>query len=310
MRSTVDSSAGAAHQQGICARQAGAPQHSRPTRKFAWFLGALLALNAVADPLPSPQALALREREAALSKQLKASPFGQPLVIESKEASGRTSGHVYADVAHPYARIRASLVQPGQWCEVLILHLNVKRCRAEDSRIALHLGRKYAQPIEQAYRLQFSHAVPANTEDYLNVRMEAPSGPMGTRDYVIELEATPLPSGRTFLHFGYTVGHGSLANFAMQAYLNTLGASKIGFSTADTGEGAQPVRGMRGATERNAMRYYLAITAYLDSIQQPENERVPRRLQAWFDATERYPAQLHELERDEYLAMKHDEIAQ
>jgi hypothetical protein len=72
----------------------------------------------------------------------------------------------------------------------------------------------------------------------------------------------------------------------------------------------QPVRGMRGAMERNAMRYYLAIAVYVDSLQLPENERVSRRLQAWFDATERYPAQLHEVERNAYLTMKRDEIAQ
>jgi hypothetical protein len=35
---------------------------------------------------------------------------------------------------------------------------------------------------------------------------------------------------------------------------------------------------------------------------------VPRRLQGWFDATERYPAQLHEIERSEYLAMKREEL--
>lgn len=58
------------------------------------------------------------------------------------------------------------------------------------------------------------------------------------------------------------------------------------------------------------MRYYLAIAVYLDSLQLPESERASRRLQAWFDATERYPAQLHEVERDDYLAMKRDEIAQ
>ena len=279
-------------------------------RKIALLVGVLLAFSAVADTSPSPQAQALREREAALAQRLQTNPFGQPLVIESSEAGGRASGQVYAVLPHPFSAVKAALVLPKQWCDVLILHLNVKRCAAEGDRIALYLGRKYAQPIEQAYRLQFSHAVPADTDDYLHVRMEAPTGPMGTRDYVIELAATPLPSGRTFLHFGYTVGHGSLANFAMQAYLNTLGASKIGFSTADTGEGTQPVRGVRGATERNAMRYYLAIAAYLDSLQLPENVRVPRRLEAWFDATERYPAQLHELERDEYLTMKRDEIAQ
>ncbi|MCZ4316998.1 hypothetical protein O4H66_26650 [Comamonadaceae bacterium G21597-S1] len=32
------------------------------------------------------------------------------------------------------------------------------------------------------------------------------------------------------------------------------------------------------------------------------------RLQAWYDAAQRYPRQLHELERDAYLQMKRDEI--
>jgi hypothetical protein len=279
-------------------------------RQPAALLALLLAFSAAAGAPSSPQAQALREREEALAPQMQASPFGQPLVIESNEAAGRASGQVYAVMPHAFDVVRAALKQPAQWCQVLILHLNVKRCGSDAGRVEMYLGTKHAQPIEQAYRLQFSHAVPADSDDYLHVRMEAPSGPMGTRDYVIELEAIPLPPQRTFLHFSYTVSHGSLANFAMQAYLNTIGASKIGFSVASDGEGRQPVRGTRGAMERNAMRYYLAIAAYLDSLQLPENERVQRRLQAWFDATERYPAQLHEIDRDEYLKMKRDEIAQ
>src|SRR5262249_155993 len=150
----------------------------------AVLLALVLAFSAFAEAPSSQQAQALREREAALGPRLQASPFGQPLVIESNEAAGRASGHVYAVMPHAYDVVRAGLKQPAQWCHVLILHLNVKRCESEPGRVAMYLGTKHAQAIEQAYRLQFSHSVPADSDDYLHVRMEAPSGPMGTRDYV------------------------------------------------------------------------------------------------------------------------------
>ena len=56
------------------------------------------------------------------------------------------------------------------------------------------------------------------------------------------------------------------------------------------------------------MRYYLAIAAYLDSLTAPADERVKHRLQAWFEATERYKTQLHEIDLGEYLAMKRHEV--
>jgi hypothetical protein len=57
------------------------------------------------------------------------------------------------------------------------------------------------------------------------------------------------------------------------------------------------------------MRYYLAVEAYLGASDFPPLERPERRLRDWFDATERYAAQLHELERSQYLEMKRREIA-
>jgi len=56
------------------------------------------------------------------------------------------------------------------------------------------------------------------------------------------------------------------------------------------------------------MRYYLAIDAYLDSLAAPPAQQLDRRLQQWFDATEKFPRQLHEVERDDYLRMKRDEV--
>ncbi|MCY1378654.1 hypothetical protein D9M69_663090 [compost metagenome] len=63
-----------------------------------------------------------------------------------------------------------------------------------------------------------------------------------------------------------------------------------------------------GVVERNTMRYYLAIEAYLGTLSAPAPDRLEQRLNAWYAAVERYPLQLHDLERGEYLEMKHREI--
>jgi hypothetical protein len=60
--------------------------------------------------------------------------------------------------------------------------------------------------------------------------------------------------------------------------------------------------------ERNTMRYYLAIEAYLGALSAPPAAQLEQRLQDWFDATERFSRQLHELEKDEYLTMKRKEV--
>jgi hypothetical protein len=59
--------------------------------------------------------------------------------------------------------------------------------------------------------------------------------------------------------------------------------------------------------ERNAMRYYLAIDAYLDTMDAPQAQRVDKRINQWFTATERYPTQLHEMDRNTYVSMKRQE---
>ncbi|MFX5562722.1 hypothetical protein ABTD73_19920, partial [Acinetobacter baumannii] len=57
------------------------------------------------------------------------------------------------------------------------------------------------------------------------------------------------------------------------------------------------------------MRYYLAIDAYLSGLEAPAGERLEKRLTAWYGATEQYPRQLHEVSREDYLAMKRKEVA-
>ncbi len=57
----------------------------------------------------------------------------------------------------------------------------------------------------------------------------------------------------------------------MQGYLATIGRDKVGFSIVGSRADGQPVyvHGTRGVIERNTMRYYVAIEAYLGTMALP-----------------------------------------
>ena len=93
----------------------------------------------------------------------------------------------------------------------------------------------------------------------------------------------------------------------MQAYLGTAGRGKVGFSTAEATGEKELVSGMRGVIERNTMRYYLAIEAFLNALSAPANEQLDKRLNLWFASTEQYPRQLREMTLAEYLELKRAE---
>jgi len=177
------------------------------------------------------------------------------------------------------------------------------------TRVELRVGRKHPQEIEAASLLAFTWRSPTGGSDYLAVQMDAADGPYDTRDYRLLAEVVPLEGGRSFLHLGYGLSYGTASRLAMQLYLATLGRDKVGFTRVrkDGGEDAY-VEGMRSVVERNTMRYWLAIDAYLDSLAAPRERQVEQRLRQWFDATEKYPRQLHEVDRDAYLRMKRAEL--
>lgn len=260
-----------------------------------------------------PGAAALQAKHTALGPQLARNPFQRPLVMDSTESAQAVSGSAYAVINYPYATVLAAFKDPDNWCEVLILHLNTKHCSADkDSRpasLSVSVGKKTPQELKDAHALTFSFTPAAARSDYMAVRLNAPKGPLGTHNYRIDLEAVPVDGDKTFMHLRYSYGYGMSGRLAMQAYMATVGSSKIGFSevAGDNGGAKAPVGGMRGAVERNTMRYYLAIDAYLASLAVPAPQQFEKRLQHWFDATERYPRQLHEIERTTYLSMKRSE---
>lgn len=287
---------------------------SRARQRIRVWAAAVLLLAsfaAAAQSAPQSAAQALARREGELAVALQESPFRRPLHIESSESGDAARGDVYARLPHPFALIASALARPAQWCDVLILHLNVKHCVAGTGELTLYLGSKHEQPLLQAFRLQLRQETVVSGPDYLQVQMLAGTGPLGTRDYRITLEAIPSGDGLSFMHFRYGVSYGLVARLAMKGYMSTVGREKIGFSVVkDEASGTtRPIDGPRAAVERNAMRYALAIAVYLDSLGLPPATGVEERLTDWFDATEQYAAQLHEIERAEYLAMKRHELA-
>jgi hypothetical protein len=268
---------------------------------------AALGANAYAGPG------GLQARYSQLREQLHHNNFQRALYIESSEVGDTLKGDVYAVLDHPFATVSAALKDPADWCDIMLLPFNTKACRAvggnQNATLQVRIGRKFDQPVKDAYPLDFSWQPIAVKTDYFESRLTAATGPIGTRDYRIAVSAIPLERGRTFLHLSYSYGYGFAGRMAMQGYLATAGADKVGFSIAGKDGNGRPIYigGMRGAIERNAMRYYLAIDAHLASLSAPAGQQLDKRITAWFNATERYARQLHEMDRSTYVAMKHGE---
>ena len=284
-------------------------------KTMSWQRAAVLAVVvAFASAAQSQDAPALKAKHESLRQTLANNPFQRPVVLESNQNSGDLKGEVYAVVEQPFSVVGPALQGMDHWCELLILHLNVKGCSAAGKPpaevLSLVVGRKFDQPLDDGYKVDFAYAMPAASADYLRVQMAAETGPLSTRNYRLMLEAVPLDDKRSFLHMSYSYAYGTAARLAMQAYLATAGRDKVGFSVTGKTDDGKPVYidGVRGVVERNTMRYYLAIEAYLGSLAAPASEQQERRLRDWFAATERHAQQLHEMERDDYLKMKRSEL--
>lgn len=253
---------------------------------------------------PQRSADALREVHARKSAALSQSPLQRPMLLTSSELPYGLQGEIFAVVEQPLSAVHAAFNSPANWCEVLLLHVNNRRCQAISTggqhQISLGIVRRYDKPVEEAFDLPFIFHVKQATPDFLEVNLLADSGPLGTRAYRILLEATTLDAQRSFLHFSYSYEQNMMVALAVQAYLATFGSSKVGFTELGKGADGKPdyIAGPRGLVERNAMRYFLTLEAFMAA------RSAEARREAWYSATERYPRQLHEVERETYLALK------
>lgn len=266
------------------------------------------------DGINAPNSAAsLRVKYTILQKELSHNQFQRPLHLNSGVRTDDLRGEIYAVVDHPFSVVSSALKGAPQWCDILHLHLNIKYCRAEPDKsrrkLSVYIGRKYEQTLKQASHVEFVFNADNKAPDFLRVLLNADTGPFSTRNYRIMLEAIPVESGRTFIHLSYSYEAGIAATLALQAYLRTFGSDKVGFTVIGKKPDGRQVYagGMRGVVERNTMRYYLAIDAYLNALSLPSDRQLETRLKNWFSATERYPLQLHEMAQSEYMTMKRKE---
>ncbi|UVH54851.1 hypothetical protein NWF24_18595 [Variovorax paradoxus] len=279
--------------------------------------GALLLLlaasaqQALAAAPENSSAQALRATHQRLSDKLDKSSFGRPVQLDSMETADGLQGDVYAVVEHPLAEISTALKGSAHWCEVLTLHINNRRCSTASGpqgreMLTLYVVRRYDKPIDQAFELPFVYRVASATPEHLMVELSAETGPLGTSNYRVTLEAVALDERKSFLHFSYSYDHNTMVRLGTMAYLATFGSDKVGFTVLGKTPEGQPdyIRGLRGLVERNAMRYFLTLDAYLAA---PGPEQADRRQRRWFAAAEQYPRQLHEVDLDTYLALKRED---
>jgi len=256
---------------------------------------------------------ALLAKYPAIKAHLDKNVFGAPIYLESTEAEGTLRVDMYGIFNHPFEAVSQALHAPNNWCDITLLHINIKSCTWKEAAgqgvLTLYSGRKYYQPPSEAYPLKLQFRTISRTPRYLQISLDADEGPLGTKDHRIRLQAVPLEGGATLVSFSYTYGQGAISRMAIKSYFATLGRGKIGFSTIAR-KGSKPVyvEGVRGAVERNTVRYYLALQTYMDTLKYPAGQRFEQRISRWYDQTAKYPRQLKETEKAEYLSNKRMEL--
>jgi hypothetical protein len=280
---------------------------------FLLVLGAWLSGGKIFAVAPDTSADQLRDKYTELSRQLSDNQFQRALYLDSMQSPNDLRGEIYAVVDYPFATVNGAINNPAHWCDVLILHINIKYCHASRRKygtvLAVNIGRKYHQPLADAYRLEFNYREVITTPEYFSLELNAETGPLSTHDYHLWIEAIALKDRRSFLHVTYAYSFGLTGRLAMQGYLATIGSDKRGFTVIGKQANGQPdyIQGVRGVVERNTMRYYLAIDAYFSALTAPPKDQLEQRLRKWYNETDQYARQLHEVERDDYLKMKRSE---
>ena len=267
----------------------------------------LLAMNSHADNTN------LSQKFAQLRTALQDNVYGIPLYIESSAENHMMQGEVYGILRHDFSHLRQALTTAANWCDIAPLHLNIKACTYQKlnshCQLTFYSGRKFYENPEDVYQLAYRFDVLKSEPSYFQTRLASKTGPMGTSDYRIEAEAIPIDATSSFIHFSYAYHYNFFTKLGMNTYLATLGRNKVGFTILNHDPEGKPVyvQGIRGIIERNAVRYFFAIQSYLDSQATEIDKRLEARLNDWFNLTERYPLQLHEMDRESYLADKQKE---
>ena len=282
-------------------------------RLFLLYLCTLLAAQAQGADLGEMQSL-----YRSLQPRLAQSPFQRELALDSTEASERLSGDIYATLDAPLANLELVNRSPLRWCEILLLLSNTKSCvvgrQDEAPSLQMRMGTKGPQALATTTPMNFKFETSAPQATVLETHLSSNSGPMGTKDGKLRVQAIAVGPNKSFIHLHYSYSSSLAGRLATGVYLQTLGRGKVGFSK-EQAEASRPadahwVGGVRGIIERNTMRYFMGLSCALQFAgTEAPTQRFAQMAPCWYDDTERYPQQLHEMGRSEYLEMKRAEYA-
>jgi len=281
------------------------------TRLFLFYLGAFLAAQAQGADLGEMQSL-----YRSLQPRLAQSPFQRELALDSTEASERLSGDIYATLDAPLANLELVNRSPLRWCEILLLLSNTKSCvvgrQDEAPSLQMRMGTKGPQALATTTPMNFKFETSAPQATVLETHLSSNSGPMGTKDGKLRVQAIAVGPNKSFIHLHYSYSSSLAGRLATGVYLQTLGRGKVGFSK-EQAEASRPadahwVGGVRGIIERNTMRYFMGLSCGLQFAgTDAPAQRFAQMAPCWYDDTERYPQQLHDMGRADYLEMKRGE---
>jgi hypothetical protein len=210
----------------------------------------------------------LREQYSTFVAQARTQGDHFPFYFESAHHGDNLRADVYVQVDYPVKVLADVLILPRMWCEFMPLNLNIKACtyRIHNGKIELRLyaGRKFYQTPAESYLLQYQFQIIKQQNDNFMVELTAPEGPFGSSNYVILVEAISVDD-HSFLRIHISYDSSYWSRLLTSTYLGTLGAGKVGFTVIEQTAQGEPVYvyGLRGITERNAMRFYLAMLAFL-----------------------------------------------
>jgi hypothetical protein len=242
--------------------------------------------------------------------RLERNSFGLPLFVESFERDDKAHVDVYGILEYPFSSVVNVLKIPANWCDIVSLTPNVKACTYKklegDWLLTFYLGRKVYQPLEDTRQVICRYRKVEQQQGYLDIMLSADAGPFSTKNHRMKFEAIPLDEKRTFVRVSYEYSESVALRLAERAYFATFGRSKVGFTVTRTDGNGKPVYigGRRGAIERNAVRNYLAIQSFMNTLCYPEERRFSMRINGWYDLTTRYRKQLSDLDKKDYLAFK------
>ncbi len=253
----------------------------------------------------------LKSEYEAKTPQLEVSQFSLPILMESSVQGRLLKTVIFGRLEHSYELVLDQLSNPAAWCGMMFLHLNTKACvhqtRQGRSTVTIYMGNKEYQPISETKPLSLTFVAKVETAEGQLVKLQSEQGPYHTSDYLIVVEVAPLESCCTIIKFQLSFKTNPLIQSLANLYLTVFARNKVGFTRIDTTRDGNPVyvSGMKSVLERNALRNYLAVTTFLDTL----GENRERRFERWFDATAKYD-QLKELSKSDYLKYKKMEYRQ